>query len=201
MNVQGTLRHPLSALMLAAGMTVWNAAAPAAQEDRFFRYVKKVGRAAVEYWDADIHVVAAYYYSQRNHESRWLLVETAVSTTRNMTIDRRNITLVTPAGRAVALATQVRFAKDINRVQALLQNASVTRHDLLSYFSQRSGQEEMRLFALPGDIVLTNFVTDVHHVAVGDLFFESPTGAWEAGLHSLVIERDGVRASLPIDLE
>jgi hypothetical protein len=200
MNVQGTVGIRLT-LILAAGLMVWTAAAPAAQEDRFFRHVKQVGRAAVEYWDAEIHVVAAYYYSQRNHDSRWLLVETAMSTTRNMTIDRRNITLVTPGGRAVALATQERFALDVNRAYAVLQNASVTRHDLLSYFSQRSGQEEMRLFALPGDIVLTNFVTDVHHVAVGDLFFESPTGAWESGVYSLVIERDGARASLPIELE
>ena len=39
----------------------------------------------------------------------------------------------------------------------------------------------MRLFALNSGPVLTNFVTDEDHVAVGDLFFESPTGTWETG--------------------
>jgi hypothetical protein len=49
--------------------------------------------------------------------------------------------------------------------------------------------------------VLTNFVTDVYHVAVGDLFFESPTGRWESGVYSLIIEKDGARAVLPIELQ
>jgi hypothetical protein len=35
---------------------------------------------------------------------------------------------------------------------------------------------------------------------VGDLFFESPTGVWEDGVHSFVVERDGARAVLPIEL-
>ena len=143
----------------------------------------------------------AYAYSQQNHDSRWLLIETAMSTTRNMTIDRENIAIVTPAGRKVPLATQERFAADVNRVTTLVQNAAVTRHNVLWYFNQRSGRETMRLFALRSGPVLTNFVTDEHHVAVGDLFFESPTGLWEQGVYSLVVERDGVRAVLPIELK
>jgi hypothetical protein len=59
----------------------------------------------------------------------------------------------------------------------------------------------MRLFALNSGPVLTNFVTDEHHVAVGDLYFESPTGSWEAGVYSLIIEKDGARAVLPIELQ
>jgi hypothetical protein len=173
-----------------------------AQEDGVFPRTKRRGQAVVEYRDAEIHVVAAYVYSQRNHDSRWLLIQSAISTTRNMTIDRQNITLVTPGGgRVVTLASQERFAQDVNRVKTLLQNASVTRHNVLSYFNQRSGGERMRLFALNSGPVLTNFVTDEHHVAVGDLFFESPTGRWDEGVYSLVIEKDGARAVLPIELE
>jgi hypothetical protein len=192
---------PLAAFVFAAGLALATAPAVDAQEDRFFRNTTRLGMAVVEYRDAEIHVVVAYQYSQRNHNSRWLLFETAMSTTRNMTIDRQNITLVTPGKRTVPLATQERFAEDVNRVTTLLQNAAVTRHNVLSYFNQRNSPERMRLFAVRSRPVLTNFVTDVHHVAVGDLFFESPTGSWESGVYSFIIEREGVRAVLPIELE
>jgi hypothetical protein len=49
--------------------------------------------------------------------------------------------------------------------------------------------------------VLTNFVSDKDHVVTGDLFFESPTGLWASGTYSLIIEREGARAVLPIVLE
>jgi hypothetical protein len=59
----------------------------------------------------------------------------------------------------------------------------------------------MKLFALESGPVLTNFVSDKDHVVTGDLFFESPTGLWASGTYSLIIEREGARAVLPIVLE
>jgi hypothetical protein len=188
-------------VLIVIGLLLGNFSLAAAQEDGFFANTKKPGRAAVEYRDAEIHVVAAYYYSQQNHDSRWLLIQVAMSTTRNLTFDRDNIMLMAPGGRAVALSSQEQFAADVNRVKTLVQNASVTRHNTLSYFSERSRPERMRLFALNSGPVLTNFVTDEHHVAVGDFYFASPTGRWDAGVYSLVIEKDGARAVLPIELQ
>jgi hypothetical protein len=193
---------PVATVVIATALVCGIVPPASAQEDGVFPNTKRQGRAVVQYRDAEIHVVAAYVYSQRNHDSRWLLIESAISTTANMTIDRKNITLVTPGGgRVVTLASQERFAQDVNRVKTLLQNASVTRHNVLSYFNQRRGGERMRLFALNSGPVLTNFVTDEHHVAVGDLFFESPTGRWDEGVYNLVIEKDGARAVLPIELQ
>jgi predicted cupin superfamily sugar epimerase len=188
-------------VLIATVLLLGNASLAAAQEDGFFANTKKQGRAAVEYRDAEIHVVAAYYYSQQNHDSRWLLIQVAMSTTRNLTFDRKDITIVAPGGRAVALSSQEQFAADVNRVRALVQNAAVTRHNTLSYFSERSRPERMRLFALDSGPVLTNFVTDEHHVAVGDFYFASPTGRWDNGIYSLVIEKDDARAVLPIELQ
>jgi hypothetical protein len=201
MSDQSASTCRLSLLVLAVGVVWMSSDLLRAQEDGFFPNTKKLGQAAVEYRDDDVHVVAAYYYSQRNHDSRWLLIETAMSTTRGMVIDRDDIKLVTPEGRDVFLPTQARFAQEVSRVRPVLQNASTTRHGVLNYFSQRSWSEGMRLFALPGGTVLTNFVTDADHVARGDLFFESPTGLWTPGTYTLVIERDGTRAVVPIELE
>ena len=187
-------------LMAAVLLAAAGAAVPAAQNE--FAFTREVGRAAVEYRSEDIHVVAAYYYSQRNHESRWLLVQAAVSTTRLGTIHRNGITLRTPSGREIPLASQTRFGEDIGRVSLLLQNASTSRHDLRAYFNQRDRTEAMRFFTRPfGGVVHDDFVVDAHRVVVGDLFFEAPTGLWDAGTYSLVVRHERGQAELPIVLE
>jgi len=201
MSYQNTWTHRMPLLLLTVVTAMGSVVTTDAQEDGFYPNTKSWGQAAVQYKDDDIHAVAAYYYSQRHHRSRWLLIEAAVSTTRNMTIDRKNVTLVAPGGRTVTLPTQARVAQQVPGIRPVVQSASSTRHGVLTYFSQRGSSEPMRLFSLSSGAVLTNFVTDQYHVAHGDLFFESPTGTWEKGTYSLVIERDGARAVLPIRLE
>jgi hypothetical protein len=202
MNGQNSSKRLPVMLVLAVLVALVGAAVVRAQEDNFFPKTKRWGRAAIEYRDPEIHVVAAYYYSQRNHNTRWLLIQTAMSTTRDLVIDRENITLVTPSGeRVITLSSQQRFASDVSRVYPVVQGAYVLRHDVLSYFLEKRRIESMKLFALESGPVLTNFVSDKDHVITGDLFFESPTGLWASGTYSLIIEREGARAVLPIVLE
>jgi hypothetical protein len=60
----------------------------------------------------------------------------------------------------------------------------------------------MNLFTLPfGPVVHDDFVVDAHRVAVGPLFFESPTGAWEDGTYALIVRHEKGTAQLPIHLE
>jgi hypothetical protein len=193
------LRLALFGVIGAVGVA--GAAGVQAQEDAFFPNTEALGRAAVEYRDDEIHVVAAYYHSQRNHDSRWLLIQAGLSTTRNLTIDRENIALITPDGRRLQLPLQARVAQEVQNIRPVVQSAVVNRHNVLSYFRLQSWAEPMRLFSLSSGAVLTNFVTDTHRVAYGDLLFENPRGLWERGTYSLVIERDGVRAVLPVELE
>lgn len=182
-------------------MAALGAAAPLAQEE-FSSANRQRGRAAVEYRDADIHIVAAYYYSQQNHESRWLLIEAGVSTTDVATIHRNAIALRTPQGREIPLASQRRIGEDVPRITQLLQNARILSHNVASYFNQRDRTENMRLFTLPfGGVVHDDFVVDEHRVAVGPLFFESPTGAWGEGTYALIVRHAKGIAQLPIHLE
>lgn len=198
------MRRPATQLLTAlaaVAAVVASGATVLAQEDNFFANTKQVGRAAVEYRDKDIHAVAAYYHSQFDHDTRWILVQVALSTTKNMVIDRDNIRIVTPSGREIALPTQERVARGVNQIRPVVLGATSSRHDLLSYFNERDRPDPLRLFSLSSGAVETNFVSVRHHVTYGDLFFESPTGLWENGTYSLVIERDGVRAVLPIELQ
>ena len=163
---------------------------------------KKRGKAVVEYRDKAAHVVAAYNYSQRNHGSRWIVIQAALSTSKETTIQRQEIALRTPQGREIPLATQTRIGEDVMKVEQLLQNAKVQAHDVASYFRQQDRLEDMQLFRLPfGPVVHDEFIVDRDHIASGPLFFESPTGAWERGTYALVIRHGEGTAEMPIELE
>jgi hypothetical protein len=161
-----------------------------------------LGRAVVEFNDAAIQMVASYAYSQRNHDSRWLMFEVGLSTAKDSTIQRTAIALRSPNGGEVPLATQGQVNEDINGVKRLLQDSSAVRHDVPSYFTQRDRVEHMRLFTLPfGPVVFDSFVVDRDRVAVGLFLFESPSGAWDKGTYALILRHAEGAAELPIRLE
>ena len=167
-----------------------------------FPFTRERGRAAVEYRNNEIQIVAAYYYSQQNHDSRWLMIEAAVSASQLTTIPRTAFSIRTPEGREILLASQQRFGQDVERVRLLLQNAEVTTHPVTSYFTERYWTDRMRFFRLPFDgVVHDDFVVDDHRVVAGPLFFESPTGAWEDGTYSLILRHERGQAELPIVLD
>ena len=187
--------------MLLLGISLVVTGTAQAQND-LFPNTEERGRAAIEYRDDAIQFVAAYYYSQRNHDSVWLLIEAGVSTEERMTVHRDAIRLITPDGEELALATQESFGRDIERTRQLIQNAALTRHGAGSSFNRRPQSERFRFFTLPErGTVADDFVVDRFRAAFGDLFFEAPTGAWEEGTYMLVLEHEGVRAAVPIELE
>ena len=172
-----------------------------AQEDDFYPNTRERGRAAVEYEDEEIHVVAAYYYSQRHHDSPWLLIEVAISAEAAMRIQRDEIRLIMPDGRDVPLASQQQFVRDMWRVQRLLQNASVSRHGIGGYFKGGDGTA-LKFFALPFEgTARTSVDVDQWRIGWGDLFFVSPTGLWDSGTYSLVVRHEDLQVALPIRLD
>jgi hypothetical protein len=194
-------RHTLLKLALCGAALALGLEAASAQQE-FSSANKQRGRAVVEFRDPDIHIVAAYNYSQRNHESRWLMLETAVSADEPIKVERSDIALRTPQGREIPLSTQRRLGEDVGRITQLLQNATAVNHDVTSYFVQRDRIEPMKLFRLPfDDVVHNSFVVDQNRVAAGRLFFESPTGAWEDGTYALIVRHEDGTAELPVHLE
>ena len=160
----------------------------------------------IEYEDDAIQVVAAYNYSQRNHESRWLLIEIGVATQDPMRIRNGDITLVTPDDRVIHVASQRVFSQDFQRTRLIRRNASPTRHldgRIGNYFRGRPGQRFQWFVVTAFEGTVTEFFdVDFRRTAWGDLYFASPTGAWDEGTYSLVVEgRDETRAVLPIDLD
>jgi hypothetical protein len=187
-------------ILIAAGGSLFAQSRSVPKE---FDHVRTVGRALSEFRDGRIQVVAAYYYSQFNHDSPWLLIQLGALGEEAMEIDRDKIELVTPSGRVVRLASQARWAADSSRNTLLLQRAAPLRHPVYSYFTPANGQTGLRFFARPPG---TGTVQEVVYLkpkelVLGDLLFESPTRLWDEGTYALVIRYDGTEAVLPIELQ
>jgi hypothetical protein len=171
-------------------------------QPREFSRVKQLGAALVEYHDGLTQAVAAYYHSQRNHDTPWLLIEVGVSSPQTFVLRRDRVRLVSASGQAVPLAAQTRWGADSARARGLLQEARTTRHQVRTYFRGTRGVESLRFFGRPeqGQTVIDVAQIAPEEVLLGDLLFESPTGAWEKGVYGLEIEHDGGIAALPIEL-
>jgi hypothetical protein len=191
------------ALVLAAlAVIVGTGASAQSGRPRELPHVTQLGAALSEYNDGVVQAVAAYYHSQRHHDSRWLLVEFGVNSQRSLDIARDRIELVTPAGDVVPLASQRQWGQDSARARQLLQEAQPTRHQVRTYFRQIADHEPLRFFGRPeqGETVFDVVSASFDRVFVGDLLFESPTGAWARGQHVLILRLRRDVVELPIEL-
>jgi hypothetical protein len=193
--------HVLAGIVLVASSAV--AGQPATRAvPKEFDNVRTLGRALSEFRDGRIQVAAAYYYSQSNHDTPWLLIELGALGEQITEIERDGIELVTPAGRVVRLASQARWARDTTRNSLLLQQAAPLRHPVASYFTPANGQTSLRFFTRPPNPGTVQKVVNLQpkELVLGDLLFESPTRLWDKGTYALVIRHDGAEAVLPIEL-
>jgi hypothetical protein len=192
--------HVLAGIVVVASAAVSGQTTRAVPKE--FDHVRTLGRALSEFRDGRIQVAAAYYYSQFNHDTPWLLIELGVLGEQVTDIERDQIELVTPAGRVVPLASQARWARDATRNSLLLQRAAPLRHPVASYFTPANGQTSLRFFTRPPNPGTVQEVVNLQprELVLGDLLFESPTRLWDKGTYALVIRYDGVEALLPIEL-
>lgn len=162
----------------------------------------------VIYDDGDFLASASYRYSQRNHDSPWLVVTLRIARServwRNLEIRREDIVLVRPDGTEVPPATQRERRDDREGLRRLLNERvnwpETVRFDFLDfpekrtrggyYFLQRALRFQdpgVRRFEESGD----RFGTP--RGVSNDVFFVSPDKSWEAGVHALDVTVDDDR--------
>jgi hypothetical protein len=188
-------------VVLLAGVTVM--AAQRGADDNAFPHTKPNGRATVEYKDEKVQAVAIYDYSQRNHETDWLLVQIGVALSERGAVKRESFSVTMPGGRVVPLATQEQFLADSAKINKLRQNARIFQREVIGYFPKSADGEFLRWFALPGEGTVRNpaIIPSEHGVVIGDLYFKSPTLRWDDGTYRLVFNNENGHAELPIRLE
>jgi hypothetical protein len=173
-----------------------------AQLAQSFPHTSKNGRATVVYRHEGLTVAANYDYSQRNHDTAWLLIDVALGSNTRFVLHRNDFTLVIPGGRTIKLASQEQGEADPNGINTLIQNARIHRQNLDGYFPQRNARETLHFFSLPFDRSISDEgIVDNDRVTVGALLFRSLDEGWREGTYRLVLDNERAKAALPIQLQ
>ena len=157
----------------------------------------------VVYDDGVVLASAAYRYSQRRHDSPWLVVGLDLAATETLSIRREDIALVRPDGLTARPATESERRRDLEGVRRLVDERA-DWPDTLSFAFPRSridrgfrrfdfGVEESD--RTPDRVLRVEARGGIR----GDVFFASPDGRWPSGVHALVVTVDADRiVRLPV---
>ena len=151
---------------------------------------------------SEAETLIGYRYAQQNPGSEWLLLEVAMTSPPNQTatIDRENVSVTTPAGETIPLATQ----RDVNEAWGVLMpivNAADVVRDPMNYWQPRKRIFLMRFYVTPGDGVSFNeFSVNDFRVCEGRFLFNIPEGV-QAGRYVLAIDLEESEIRIPITFE
>ena len=157
----------------------------------------------VVYDDGVVLASAEYRYSQRHHDSPWLVVALGLAAAEALTIRREDIALIRPDGTAVAPATGRERDRDTEGVRRLLAGRANWPGSLSFAFPRSRIDRGFHRFEfgvdgsdrIPDRILRIEARGGVR----GDVFFVSPDGSWTAGVHALVVTMGEARiVRLPV---
>ncbi len=146
----------------------------------------QVGATAIVYKGPQINVVVSDRFARYNPEGRWLLLDTAMTATRDpVEIPRGAIAVRTPDGTVVPLATQAEFEMHYPQLASMLMRARVAGEPLGYLIPAR--YRSLGLFAPRGiGIVWDSAWLDQFHNSYGRLSFNLPNGVHK-GQYELLI--------------
>ena len=164
--------------------------------------VTPVARNAVEFKSDRLQIIAAHYYFRGAHDPRWLLIDFAldVRSGRPVTVARRDFSIVRPDGVQIELASQREYRRARAELLPLHLQLHARTRFTSSHFTVGCVNHHLRFFVDSGIRRSVVYANRVGPCVRGDLFFASPTGAWERGTYTLVIAGD-TDVRLPIEIE
>jgi len=166
--------------------------------------VDRVGKYILKSSTPSLEVVIGYRYAQQNLGADWLLLETAMTSptgkTNIATVERKNVTVTTPGGEKIPLATQREFTEAYATLQSFLRAADVVR-DPMDYWPPRKQSCVIQFYVEPGEGVSFDQVTVNDHLACqGRFLFQIPGGV-QPGRYVLNIDQKDQGISIPITFE
>ena len=185
------------ALLLAATVST------GAQLAQSFPHTSKNGRATPVYRHDGLIFVANYDYSQKNHDTPWLLIDVSLGSNTRFVLHKNDFSLVTPGGHTLRLASQEQGEADPKGINSLIQNARIHRQNLEGFFpQQRADRESIHFVSLPFQRSTSDeAIVDNNRVTSGPLLFRTLDASWPEGSYRLVLDNEKAKAALPISLQ
>jgi hypothetical protein len=164
--------------------------------------VKRLGKTVVQHKDANVKAVLSWRYANQIFEKEpWLLLELAFAAEGGaVDLNREDVILVTPGGERLPLPGQKRLGEGMD-VRWVEQKASVSRDPITDYFPHQRLEQRIPFFTYPGGPVVQDEIGGGYTMlSRGDIFFESPAGAWKPGHYTLVLKNKKMDVELPFSL-
>lgn len=163
--------------------------------------IERPGTTVVRARTDTIDIVVSHRQAGKSPVPEWMMLEVAMTARPGgtATIERDDITLTTPDGESVRLATQKELAEAYTELQAFLARAEVDR-DPLGYFPPGRKAEPLQFFQSPGAGVVFDLVqVNWNIVNYGKIFFQVPGGVGD-GTWTLVISAEDTLIEMPFDI-
>lgn len=164
--------------------------------------VDRMGKYILMGTGPEAEVVVGYRYAQQNLGAEWLLLEIAATSPPNQTarIERSKVSIKTPNGTTVPLATQTEFSEAYRGLQSSIRASDVVR-DPMDYWPPRKQSCDIRFFVAPGSgVSFDEFSVNDFRACQGKFFFKIPGGV-QAGRYVLSIDFEESEIKIPIPLE
>ncbi len=193
-------KHTLHRVVpLAAAVVLAFAPAVARADTGPIAAVEKVGETAVLYRGPQVDVAISYRPAARNPGMNWLMLDAALTSNYGpIEIPRTAISLRTPDGRVVPLASHEAYAKGYSELApAILQDNAIP--EPLGYLTPLRFR---RLTYFPAGGVGISWASawvDEWHNSYGRLFFQLPDGV-QRGTYKLLIDLPESHVVIPFTL-
>jgi hypothetical protein len=160
---------------------------------------KQVGKTVVLYQDAKLDIVVSYRFAAQNPKGDWLFLDTFMTANQDpLAIKRAEVTLLTPDGTVIPLATQELFGSSFPRMAAAVARANAMREPLGYLPPQRV--RRLGFFTEPGKgLAFPEVWIDQWHNTLGRLYFQIPGGV-RPGSYQLRVTLKDEQAVVPFAL-
>jgi hypothetical protein len=162
--------------------------------------VEPIGATQVRYRGPEVEVVLSYGFANTRLGEDWLFLDTSITgTTReSVEVKRTGITIRTPSGTDIPLASQAAFGEAYPKLAAALARADVAYQPIGNYPSRRAVGLDFQV--VPGTAIAFDSVWVSNQVvAVGRLLFHLEDGI-QPGPYELRIDLDEARIRIPFRL-
>lgn len=140
--------------------------------------VERLGEFILRQQGPELWTVLGYRFAASTLGDEWLILEVGLSSPngQNSRVEREGVSVRTPSGETIPLATQAEFAEAYGVLRSTLRQADVNR-DPLDYFPPNRIECGINFFAAPGEAIVFDQVTlNDQRGCYGRLFFKVPGG-------------------------
>jgi hypothetical protein len=191
MDTKGLMKGLAGALALLT-LTACSTATPTGTPG-----VERLGATILRYSGPQVDAILSYRYASQNLGEEWLFLDLAVTANTRPSVEIKSdrISLRTPSGDVIPLATQEEFGQAYPQLAAAIARANVAAEPI-DYYPSRT-EKALNFLVVPGSgLALQSVWVNDLQVASGRLYFDLPGGV-QAGDYELRIDLEESKVRIP----